>query len=118
MTDCKPEVLGFGYGGVKITPGRLLVAALVCALLSACGLPGEGGGVSAGAENRVLVAVASNFVATLAELKPAFEASAPYRLEMAPGSTGKLYAQIVAGAPFDIFPVSYTHLTLPTTPYV
>ncbi len=81
----------------------LPVIILVCALLSACGSPHEGNEGSAGAENKVLIAVASNFVATLAELKPAFEASTHYRLEMAPGSTGKLYAQIVAGAPFDIF---------------
>lgn len=103
MTEIRLEVQESGRVDIKTRLAFLLVAALVCGLLSACGAPSEGESVSAGAENRVLIAVASNFVATLNELKPAFEANSPYRLDMAPGSTGKLYAQIVAGAPFDIF---------------
>jgi len=76
---------------------------LVGSLIAGCGSPPEADQASEAIESRVLIAVASNFVTTLTELKLVFEAHGPYRLEMAPGSTGKLYAQIVAGAPFDIF---------------
>lgn len=49
------------------------------------------------------VAVAANFKATLDALAPAFEAESGHRLRSASGPTGKLYAQIVHGAPFDVF---------------
>jgi len=80
-----------------------LIGSLLLSALPGCDSPAQESQNSTSTENRVLVAVASNFVATLAELKVEFEASGPYQLEMAPGSTGKLYAQIVAGAPFDVF---------------
>jgi len=83
--------------------GLCLFVALVCGLVSGCDSAPEQDRASTGADNQALIAVASNFVSTLSELKDAFEASGPYRIEMAPGSTGKLYAQIVAGAPFDVF---------------
>jgi len=50
----------------------------------------------------VLVAVAANFAEVVDELKPAFEKSSGHRLQATTGSTGKLYAQIKAGAPFQI----------------
>jgi molybdate transport system substrate-binding protein len=49
------------------------------------------------------VAVASNFLATAEALGERFEQSTKHRVEWVPGSTGKLYAQIVNGAPFDLF---------------
>ncbi|MEM6653021.1 MAG: molybdate ABC transporter substrate-binding protein [Pseudomonadota bacterium] len=49
------------------------------------------------------VAVAANFKATLDLLEADFEATSSYELETVVGSTGKLYAQIVHGAPYDIF---------------
>lgn len=49
------------------------------------------------------VACASNFTATLEKLADAFERDQPHRLRLSSGSTGKLYAQIRNGAPFDIF---------------
>jgi molybdate transport system substrate-binding protein len=49
------------------------------------------------------VAVAANFASPLERLKPLFEAQSGYRLAIVQGSTGKLYAQIVHGAPFDAF---------------
>ena len=51
----------------------------------------------------VLVAVASNFAPALAELRAGFEAESGHRLVVSSGSTGKLYAQIRNGAPFDVF---------------
>lgn len=51
----------------------------------------------------VVVAVAANFAPALHRLAPDFEASSGDRLRIIPGSTGKLYAQIRQGAPFDVF---------------
>lgn len=50
-----------------------------------------------------IVAVAANFAPALEELREQFESSSPHSLRIASGSTGKLYAQIVNGAPFDLF---------------
>lgn len=50
----------------------------------------------------VLVAVAANFAEVIEELKPAFEKATGNKLEATTGSTGKLYAQIKAGAPFQV----------------
>lgn len=49
------------------------------------------------------VAVASNFVATLHKLQPAFKATSGYDLIISSASTGQLYAQLIQGAPFDVF---------------
>ncbi|MEM1433359.1 MAG: molybdate ABC transporter substrate-binding protein [Pseudomonadota bacterium] len=49
------------------------------------------------------VAVATNFAGPLELLKGDFEQATGYRLLVSAGSTGKLYAQIVRGAPFDLF---------------
>ncbi|MEM9593443.1 MAG: molybdate ABC transporter substrate-binding protein [Acidobacteriota bacterium] len=49
------------------------------------------------------VAVASNFAEAFRGLAGAFEAKTGHRLVPVVGSTGKHYAQIVHGAPFDLF---------------
>lgn len=49
------------------------------------------------------VAAASNFAYTLKKLVTEFETSTDHRVGMSLGSSGKLYAQITNGAPFDIF---------------
>jgi molybdate transport system substrate-binding protein len=49
------------------------------------------------------VAVASNFGNTIQVIAAAFAARTDHRLTPVIGSTGKLYAQIVNGAPIDIF---------------
>ena len=51
----------------------------------------------------VTVAVASNFSVPLAAIAPQFEAATGHDLRLVSGSTGRLYAQIVNGAPFDVF---------------
>ena len=51
----------------------------------------------------VTVAAASNFLTTLEELAARFEAETAHEVTVTHGSTGQLYAQIEAGAPFDIF---------------
>jgi molybdate transport system substrate-binding protein len=50
----------------------------------------------------VSVAVAANFTAATRRLAPAFEKASGHRLTASFGSTGKLYAQIRNGAPFEI----------------
>ena len=49
------------------------------------------------------VAVASNFTQTIKALADAFKADTGEEVQLVFGSTGKLYAQIQHGAPFDAF---------------
>lgn len=53
--------------------------------------------------NEALIAVATNFNETVAELKTNFEARSQHQITVTTGSTGSLYAQIVNGAPYDVF---------------
>ena len=50
----------------------------------------------------VSVAVASNFTAPMQKIAAAFEQDTGYKAVLAFGSTGKFYAQIRNGAPFQI----------------
>ena len=51
----------------------------------------------------VTVAVAANFTAAAKEVVAAFKAETGHRARLSFGSTGKLFAQIVNGAPFDVY---------------
>lgn len=51
----------------------------------------------------VNLAVASNFINTARQLTSQFNQQSGHTLNISSGSTGKLYTQIVNGAPFDIF---------------
>lgn len=75
---------------------RLMATAssLVLVLLSAA--------ISLARAEQTLVAVAANFAEVVEELKPKFEKATGHRLQFTTGSTGKLYAQIKEGAPFQI----------------
>ena len=55
------------------------------------------------AAEEVHVAVASNFLATLNEIVNHFERDTDHAAAVSSGSSGKLYAQIKNGAPFDVF---------------
>jgi len=48
------------------------------------------------------VAVAANFAQTLKEIGTVFEQDTGHKLAITQGSTGKLYAQISQGAPFEV----------------
>ncbi len=50
-----------------------------------------------------LIAVASNFLTTARTLESAFEFQTGHDVVIAHGSTGRLYAQIISGAPFDVY---------------
>lgn len=55
------------------------------------------------AADSVTVAVASNFARSAVALAERFEAETGVAVRLSNGSTGKLYAQILHGAPFDVF---------------
>ncbi len=57
----------------------------------------------ASAEEPVRVAVASNFVAAMRDVATAFTAATGNDVTLSAASTGKLFAQISNGAPFDVF---------------
>lgn len=72
------------------SPARLL--ALLPALLMA--LPAHA--------DEVMVAVAANFTAPMKKIASEFERTSGHRTVLAFGATGKLFAQIVNGAPFEV----------------
>jgi len=53
--------------------------------------------------DEVLVAVASNFIQPMTVLAERFEKETGHEVKLAFGSSGKLFAQITHGAPFDVF---------------
>ncbi len=69
----------------------------VLSLLLVLFLPGP-----AAAEEAV-VAVAANFTEVVERLEADFERESGHTVTVVAGSTGKLYAQIANGAPFDVF---------------
>jgi molybdate transport system substrate-binding protein len=74
----------------------LPAAALAAALVAVFALPG---GARAG---DVHVAVAANFAAPMEKIATMFGADTGHKALLAFGSTGKFYAQIRNGAPFDV----------------
>lgn len=81
----------------------MLRRVLVLAILSIAWYAADAAADPADTTAAVRVAVAANFAPVLRRLAPAFERGSGARLIISPGSTGGLYAQIVAGAPFDVF---------------
>ncbi len=59
--------------------------------------------ITTSSAEEVRVAVASNFHSTLKEIALHFEQATSHTVLMSAGSSGKFYAQITHGAPFDIF---------------
>ena len=72
---------------------RNRLSTLVC-LLAAAPLAGA---------DTVSVAVAANFADALRQLQPGFEQESGHELRISSASTGILYAQILHGAPYDVF---------------
>jgi molybdate transport system substrate-binding protein len=68
-----------------------LAAALIAATLA-------GGAVA----DEVQVAVAANFAAPMQKIAPEFEKASGHKIIASYGSTGKFYAQIKNGAPFEV----------------
>lgn len=59
-------------------------------------------GTQAATAQSVAVAVAANFTAPMQKIAALFEAETGYTAALAFGSTGRFYAQIKNGAPFDV----------------
>jgi len=55
------------------------------------------------ADEALTIAVSSNFRQAAEEISAEFTVDSGVRVRISSGSTGKLYAQIVNGAPFDVF---------------
>jgi len=82
---------------------RGMIAALRGVCMAGLVVAGLAAGITAEARaEQATVAVAANFKEVLAELQKLFEKNAKHRLTVTAGSTGKLYAQIKHGAPFDV----------------
>jgi molybdate transport system substrate-binding protein len=71
------------------------VLAMAGALLMLC--------VGPSSADEIRIVVASNFSDTAKELVARFRSKTGHKLSLITGSTGKLYAQIIHGAPFDVF---------------
>jgi molybdate transport system substrate-binding protein len=80
-------------GGLHRAVGLLLTATLLA--LAAPTAPA--------ATHQTTVAVAANFLPTAMLIVREFERAHRGRVRLSSGSTGKLYAQIVNGAPYDVF---------------
>ncbi len=92
-----PAGVGYCQNSIDHTEPRLpriLHLWLVAAVLSMCG---------AARADTLTVAVASNFARTADAISAAFQASTGHEVRIVRGSSGKLYAQIVNGAPIDVF---------------
>ena len=53
--------------------------------------------------DEIKVAVAANFAQTMKEIATEFEKESGHKVTLSQGATGKFYAQISNGAPFDVF---------------
>jgi molybdate transport system substrate-binding protein len=54
-------------------------------------------------QEQARIAVASNFIKPMQQLVAAFERQSPHTISVSYSASGKLYAQILNGAPFDVF---------------
>ena len=80
----------------RTLPMPAMKLALALALLTALLLP------AIARAGTVSVAVAANFTAPMKEIASAFTRDTGHQVSLAFGSTGKFYAQIVNGAPFEV----------------
>lgn len=79
-------------------PRRIWITAILFAVFYTSTIP-----PCLSAEGTVHIAVASNFAPTLRSLTTSFRPQSPHGFKISTASTGKLFAQIRHGAPFDIF---------------
>ena len=77
---------------LSLLPALLLRVFLTAPLL---------GAITSARAEELIIAVASNFTAPMQEIAQTFEAQSGHKVQLAFGSSGKLYAQIRHGAPFQ-----------------
>jgi molybdate transport system substrate-binding protein len=82
----------FSFDGVCVKPGFLIASLLVSLAGAACGVQAD----------EVSVAVAANFTAPIQKIAAEFEKDTGHKVVASFGSTGKFYAQIKGGAPFEV----------------
>ena len=87
-------------GFIASRTARYAVVGLAAAGLT-CGLACSGAPPAAARDLKL--AVASNFLKPVRAIAEKFESETEILVRISAGSTGKLYAQIKKGAPFDIF---------------
>jgi molybdate transport system substrate-binding protein len=85
--------------GARLAAGALAMKQRTRTLLVGAAL---GLAVLAAQAGEVAVAVAANFAGPLAKIGEGFSAVTGHTLKVSAGATGKFYAQIVAGAPFEV----------------
>ncbi len=79
-------------------------ATILFRIIALCSLiPPLCGSFTGASARQIHVAVASNFADAVKEIAALFEQQDSHTVVLSFGSTGKLYSQIVNGAPFDIF---------------
>lgn len=81
----------------------LIVLLLAMASLTASPVAEAGGRAGKGAEAPLTVAVAANALRPIMEIASAYRTAGNGEVIIVHGSTGKLYTQIIQGAPFHIF---------------
>ncbi len=94
-TNCQTWDDGVELNSIRKIPKSLAAAARLLSLVFALS-------ADVLAEEHILVAVATNFTEVAERLQGEFENDTAYRVGVVSGSSGKLYAQIIQGAPFDI----------------
>ena len=99
QTRPRATVLNFTRRRGATWPVGDAVVPVVCALLLLTLLCGSAAAVAA----ELRIAVATNFSRTATLLAKQFEQQTGHTVRLAFGSTGKHYAQIKHGAPFDVF---------------
>ena len=80
---------------------RLILTLLLLAPLAAP--PAQAQTVPPAQAQSALAAVAANFAGAAEALVADYQTRTGYKITLTTGSTGKLYAQILQGAPFDLF---------------
>lgn len=81
-------------GRRRATTRRLALSTLAVLASALLAAPAPAGEIS--------VAVAANFAGPMARLVADFKAASGHTVRVSLGATGKLYSQILAGAPFDV----------------
>ena len=80
--------------GINMTSGTQFLKSLIIILIGICPITGY--------TEIIRAAVASNFSVPMKVIASAFEKQTGHSVQLATGSSGKFYAQIMNGAPFDL----------------
>lgn len=79
----------------SIASGRILLCVLSCVLGCLC--------TSLARAEQVHVAVASNFAGAMSRIVTVFEEQTGHTVTVSTGSSGRIYAQVLKGAPYQLF---------------